>query len=149
MVFFIHCKACTVKILILRRLRSFMMEAMNSQKKKLEALANSISPRHVRQADDDARLKLHVAAVVVNNFSNHLYALIENYCKSEGLEFKELLPLIEETVSRLKDTSPSMTQTGPAIRHDKETIQKHLALLESHPQLKKVYEFLTESIQAS
>ena len=118
-------------------------------KKKLEALANSISPRHVRQADDDARLKLHVAAVVVNNFSNHLYALTENYCKSEGLEFKELLPLIEETVSRLKDTSPSMTQTGPAIRHDKETIQKHLALLESHPQLKKVYEFLTESIQAS
>ena len=118
-------------------------------KKKLEALANSISPRHGGQADDDARLKLHVAAVVVNNFSNHLYALAENYCKSEGIEFKELLPLIEETVSRLKDISPSMTQTGPGIRHDKETIQKHLALLESHPQLKKVYEFLTASIQAS
>jgi predicted short-subunit dehydrogenase-like oxidoreductase (DUF2520 family) len=116
-------------------------------KKKLEALANSISPQHVGQASDNARLKLHVAAVIVNNFSNHLFALAEDYCKSEGIEFRELLPLIAETVSRIKDMSPSKTQTGPAIRHDKETIQKHLALLESHPQLKKVYEFLTASIQ--
>lgn len=115
-------------------------------KKKLEVLANSISPRHVSQANDDTRLKLHVAAVFVNNFTNHLYALAENYCKKEGIDFKELLPLIEETSSRLKENSPSQLQTGPAIRHDNETIQKHLALLEKHPQLKKVYELLTASI---
>jgi predicted short-subunit dehydrogenase-like oxidoreductase (DUF2520 family) len=116
-------------------------------KKKLEALANSISPQHVAQAGDDARLKLHVAAVFVNNFTNYLYALAENYCTKEGIDFKELFPLIEETALRIKNISPSRSQTGPAIRHDEETIQKHLLLLRSQPEMKKVYEFLTESIK--
>ena len=116
-------------------------------KRKLEALANSISPKHVSQAGDDARLKLHVAAVFVNNFPNHLYALAESYCKKEGIDFKELLPLIEETVSRVKDNSPAKTQTGPAVRNDEETIQKHLELLKSHPEMKRIYELLTSSIK--
>ena len=118
-------------------------------KKKLEALALSISPEHAAQADDNARLKLHVAAVIVNNFTNHLYALTEDYCKKEGINFKDLLPLIEETVSRIKNISPSVAQTGPALRQDDETIQKHLSLLNAHPQLKKVYGFLSESIKNS
>lgn len=116
-------------------------------KKKLEALANSISPQHVSQANDDARMKLHVAAVFVNNFTNHLYAIAESYCRKEGIHFKELLPLIEETVSRLKDISPLTSQTGPAVRNDDETLQKHLSLLEAHPEMKKIYEFLSSSIK--
>ena len=118
-------------------------------KKKLAALADSISPQHVSLAGDDGRLKLHIAAVFVNNFTNHLYALAENYCKTEGIDFKELFPLIEETVSRIKDISPSKSQTGPAVRNDEETIQKHLALLDAHPALKKVYQFMTDSIRNS
>jgi predicted short-subunit dehydrogenase-like oxidoreductase (DUF2520 family) len=116
-------------------------------KKMLEALAHSISHDHVAQAGDEARMKLHVAAVIVNNFTNHLYALAEDYCKKEGIDFRELYPLIEETAARIKETSPSKLQTGPAARADEETIQKHLALLKLHPQLKKVYELLTESIR--
>jgi len=118
-------------------------------KKKLESLANSISPQHVAQAGDDTRLKLHVAAVFVNNFTNHLYSLAEDYCKKEGIDFKEMTPLIEETALRIKEIPPSESQTGPAARNDQETIQKHLALLESHPQMRKVYQFLTASIQRS
>lgn len=117
-------------------------------KKILESLAHSIAGDKVTIADDDARMKLHVAAVSVSNFTNHLYALAEDYCKKEGLDFKQLLPLIEETAMRVKTISPQKAQTGPALRHDKETIQKHLELLKDHPQLKKVYELLTESIQS-
>ena len=117
--------------------------------KNLEALAKSISPQHVTQADDNARLKLHVAAVIVNNFTNHLYALAESYCKKEGINFKDLIPLIQETTARLKETSPLQAQTGPAERNDEETIQKHLHLLKEYPQLRKVYEFLSESIKSS
>lgn len=113
----------------------------------LEQLAHSISADKVMEAGDDARLKLHVAAVVVSNLVNHLYFLAEDYCRKEGLDFKQLLPLIEETASRLKDTSPKQVQTGPAIRHDNETIHKHLELLKAHPQLKNIYILLTESIQ--
>ncbi len=113
----------------------------------LTKLAESISPEHVVKATGGEREKIHVAAVVVNNFTNHLYALAEDYCKKEGLNFKELIPLIEETVNRLKINSPSETQTGPALRNDTETINKHLVLLEKYPRLKKVYEALTESIR--
>lgn len=117
--------------------------------KTLQALAYSISPAHVAIAGSDDRLKLHVAAVVVNNFTNYLYALAEAYCKKEGIDFRELIPLIEETAQRLETTSPSETMTGPAARHDQETIKKHLALLEQHPQLQKIYKMISDSITAA
>lgn len=116
-------------------------------KKSLEKLAHSISRIQVMEAGDDARLKLHVAAVVVSNFTNHLYALAQDYCTKEGLDFKQLLPLIRETASRIETISPKEAQTGPALRHDAETIHKHLELLKNHPQLKNIYVLLTESIR--
>jgi predicted short-subunit dehydrogenase-like oxidoreductase (DUF2520 family) len=116
-------------------------------RKKLERLASTISGEQVVLADDQKRLKMHVAAVVVSNFTNHLYKLAEDYCKKEGIDFIQLIPLIEETASRLKTVSPAKSQTGPAIRHDEPTIEQHLKLLDHYPQLKKIYELLTESIQ--
>lgn len=113
----------------------------------LEQLAHSISAEKVVEAGDDARLKLHVAAVIVSNFVNHLYSLAEDYCHKEGLDFKQLLPLIDETASIIKNISPGKSQTGPAVRHDSETIHKHLELLKNHPQLKNIYLLMTESIQ--
>lgn len=112
---------------------------------ELENLAGSISDK-VTEAGDEERLKLHLAAVICNNFVNHLYTLAESYCKKEGMDFKLLHPLIEETAARLKEIPPSQSQTGPALRNDRATIEKHLQLLKNYPQLKKVYEVLTESI---
>jgi predicted short-subunit dehydrogenase-like oxidoreductase (DUF2520 family) len=116
-------------------------------RKKLEQLANSISNGNVTVADDNTRLKIHLAAVFVSNFTNHLYALAESYCKKENLEFNHLIPLVEETALRIKSASPSKVQTGPAIRHDEPTIQQHLSLLEKYPYLKNIYEMMTQSIQ--
>src|SRR5690242_21497823 len=57
----------------------------------------------VVEAGDEQRMKLHLAAVIVNNFVNHLYAMAEMYCKKEGLDFYLLLPLrSEEHTSELK-----------------------------------------------
>jgi predicted short-subunit dehydrogenase-like oxidoreductase (DUF2520 family) len=116
-------------------------------KRTLELLARSIAAEKVTKAGDQDRLKLHVAAVFVSNFTNHLYALAEAYCKREGLDFRQLLPLIEETALRIRDISPKDVQTGPAFRHDAQTIQKHLDLLKGHPQLQQLYQQLTDSIQ--
>lgn len=112
----------------------------------LNQLAQSISPGEVTIVKEGEREKLHVAAVFVNNFTNHLYQLAEEYCKKEGLHFKDLLPLIEETAQRLSTISPAFSQTGPAIRKDETTIKKHLSLLEKYPHLQKVYQFLSDSI---
>jgi predicted short-subunit dehydrogenase-like oxidoreductase (DUF2520 family) len=108
--------------------------------------ANTISDK-VQIADDGLRLKLHLAAVMINNFSNHLYSLAEEYCLKEKADFHLLFPLIGETAHRLQYGSPKQMQTGPAIRHDQATLQKHLQLLAQYPQLRHVYEVLTKSIQ--
>ena len=113
----------------------------------LQLLAQSVSFEEPTPAGTEDRLKLHIAAIVVNNFTNYLYVLAEKYCQKEGINFHQLMPLIEETVRRLKTTSPANSMTGPAIRQDQEIIQKHIELLKDHPQLQKIYKVLTESIQ--
>ncbi|MBD0331921.1 MAG: DUF2520 domain-containing protein [Chitinophagaceae bacterium] len=112
---------------------------------ELEHLALSISDKVV-QADDQTRLKLHIAAVFCNNFVNHIFSLMEEYCKKEGIDFQLLIPLIKETVLNINGLSPSKAQTGPAIRNDQKTIKRHLELLNDHPHLKKMYELFTDSI---
>lgn len=113
----------------------------------LGQLADSISFEYARAAGGTDRLKLHIAAVVVSNFTNHLYTLAEDYCEKEGLDFRQLLPLIRETASRIGTISPRQVQTGPAVRQDSDTILRHLDLLKDHPQLQTVYRLMTDSIR--
>jgi predicted short-subunit dehydrogenase-like oxidoreductase (DUF2520 family) len=112
----------------------------------LENLAATLS-NTVIAAGDEQRVKLHLAAVFCNNFVNHIYKLTEQYCIDEGLDFTLLLPLIKETADRLDAISPSNAQTGPAIRNDENTINKHIELLKSHPDLQNIYILLTQSIR--
>lgn len=107
--------------------------------------AKSIS-HNVIEANDTQRLHYHIAAVFVSNFANHMYALAEIYCNKERLDFKTLIPLIEETTQRVKEISPFLTQTGPAVRDDVFTLSKHLQALSSTPDIKYLYLKLSESI---
>ncbi len=97
-------------------------------------------------ANDEARIQLHLGAVVVSNFTNHLFALADDFCKKEQLDFQLLLPLINETVLRLKNHAPKDVQTGPAIRGDFETVEKHIELLNNYPQMQAFYEVFSKSI---
>ena len=101
---------------------------------------------NVIQASDEERLKYHVAAVLVNNFTNHMFAMANEFCEKEGIDFKKLYPLINETTKRIETHSPQSVQTGPAIREDIYTLGKHLQVLSSHPDLKYLYLKLSESI---
>ena len=111
----------------------------------LELFAKSISNK-VNRCNDWDRLKLHLAAVFVNNFTNHLYTLAADFCKEEAIDFSQLQPLIEETALRLRHHSPAQMQTGPALRKDNATIAKHLRLLAANSNMTSVYLKLTESI---
>jgi len=101
----------------------------------------------VAAADDETRLKLHLAGVIVNNFSNHLYALTAGFCRQEGIPFDLLLPLIGETAGRLSHRDPRDTQTGPAVRGDEITIDKHLKLLDNYKDIKELYRLITFQIK--
>jgi predicted short-subunit dehydrogenase-like oxidoreductase (DUF2520 family) len=111
----------------------------------IEDFAKTIST-NVTKANDEQRLKLHIAAVVVSNFTNHLYKLAEDFCKNEKVDFTLLAPLIKETAERIQHASPADVQTGPAVRNDIFTIEKHLRILSDHPALKYIYIKLTDSI---
>jgi predicted short-subunit dehydrogenase-like oxidoreductase (DUF2520 family) len=101
----------------------------------------------VIEADDVTRLKYHLAATIVNNFTNHLFAMAEKFCVDEHISFSALQPLMEETVLRLRHQSPAGSQTGPAIRNDQNTLQKHMDLLKAYPSILKIYEIFTQEIQ--
>jgi len=122
------------------------IEAENKADLKLLHSLASILSKNVIAISSEKRLKLHLGAVWVNNFSNHLFHLAEDFLKYEELDFNLLMPLINETTRKLNETSPKEAQTGPAKRFDLKTIETHLALLKNDTQ-KKLYQLFTESIQ--
>ena len=91
------------------------------------------------------RKYLHLSATIVNNFTNHLYNNAKDICIENNIPFVLFKNLINETTSNALSLSPRNSQTGPAKRNDRETINKHLELLENNS-FKKVYKTLTESI---
>ena len=93
----------------------------------------------------EQRNYLHVAAVFANNFTNHMYQMANDICTKHDVPFEVLLPLIQETSSKIESLSPSKAQTGPAIRNDQKTIKNHLTLLDESQQ--ELYKIITESIQ--
>ncbi|MCI2228353.1 DUF2520 domain-containing protein [Polaribacter sp. MSW13] len=123
----------------------FCLEATNQKDLiLLEKLAKSIG-KNIYHINSEQRKAIHVAAVFVNNFTNHLYKIGDDICKKNNIPFEILQPLIQETASKIKHLSPEKAQTGPAVRNDKKTIKKHLDLLNKKQQ--KIYKTLTKSIQ--
>jgi predicted short-subunit dehydrogenase-like oxidoreductase (DUF2520 family) len=103
----------------------------------------------LNRVGDEQRLQLHLAAVLVNNFTNHLYAQAFAICQQSGLDFGLLLPIIHQTAQRLGKQDPRQWQTGPALRGDQKTIKTHLALLHSNPKLAQLYRLISSSIRES
>ncbi|MET4081659.1 putative short-subunit dehydrogenase-like oxidoreductase (DUF2520 family) [Pedobacter sp. UYP30] len=112
----------------------------------LESLASKISGK-VRQSNSKERKALHIAAVFACNFSNHLYALAADILEEKGLAFDLIKPLIAETAAKVMENTPFAVQTGPAVRHDEATLASHLAWLADSPNLRKVYESMSDSIK--
>jgi len=100
---------------------------------------------HVYNVDSDQRRSLHVAAVFVSNFTNHLYKIGNDICTEHQVPFEILKPLITETAKKIQTLDPADAQTGPAKRNDSTTINKHLAILTDENQ-KEIYKILTKSI---
>lgn len=113
----------------------------------LAQLAGKLSGA-VHRIDSAQRRQLHLAAIWVNNFTNHLLYIGQQLCEEKGLSFSLLQPLIQETVDKIQQLSPKEAQTGPARRRDVQTIQTHLDMLEA-PLQKKIYQLLSESIKST
>ncbi len=112
----------------------------------LKKLAQSISEKmHI--INSTQRRALHVAAVFVNNFTNHMYKLGSEICQENQVPFSILESLITETASKISTLTPAEAQTGPANRNDQQTISTHLDFLKGNEMRHDIYQLLTQSIQ--
>jgi len=122
----------------------FLIEASDpSFAEELFGLAQKLSS-NVSYADSNDRYQLHIAAVMVNNFTNHLFSLAKEHLDKNHIDFELLKPLLKETVYKLDELNPSEAQTGPAKRGDIEVIEKHLSSLAGRT--KEIYRLLSDSI---
>ena len=101
----------------------------------------------VEEVSSEQRAVVHLSAVFACNFSNHMYHLALKLLSDKGLEFSLLHSLIDETVKKALRNPPNKVQTGPAVRNDHGTLQKHSAMLSEDPELAEIYRLLTAGIQ--
>lgn len=123
------------------------LEAVNKQlATELESLAGKIS-KSVQFLDKDQRASVHLAAVFACNFANYMYSVADDFLRDKKLDFNLLRPLIAETARKVQHHQPAEVQTGPAIRDDKQILEKHLQELSDAPEWQKLYRFVSDSIQ--
>lgn len=101
---------------------------------------------HVQQLSGNDRRWLHLAAVFACNFTNACYAQAARMLESHGVDFRVLLPLIDETTRKIHSLAPKEAQTGPAARHDYNVMEKHMEMLEDTPDLHSMYKLMSEII---
>jgi predicted short-subunit dehydrogenase-like oxidoreductase (DUF2520 family) len=123
-----------------------LLEASDDESAEiLKGLAESLYGK-VYFVDINQRIMLHLAAVFVCNFTNHMFTEGREITSRAGFSFDILVPLIRETVAKAIEAGPENSQTGPAVRHDDNTIEKHLNLLSFSPDLQGIYKNMTNSI---
>jgi predicted short-subunit dehydrogenase-like oxidoreductase (DUF2520 family) len=119
-----------------------------SSEKSMEILRNigqSLSNTVIPVNSDDRRI-LHLGAVMVSNFTNFLYTLADDLIQRNHLPPGILNPLILQTAKNAILGDPRRFQTGPAVRNDTEVIRNHLKMLAQDPEIREIYQLITEKI---
>ena len=100
----------------------------------------------VRTVSSEDRLRLHVAAVLVSNFTNHMFHRAEKWLKEHNLPFDVLRPLIEETWRKAQRMPLAQAQTGPAVRGDQRTLERHQEII-TDDALRELYRLISQDIK--
>ena len=108
-------------------------------------MAQKIS-NNVQYINEEQRKRMHMAAVFASNFTNAMYGTGFDLLEQEGIDPKMLLPLLQNTLDKLKTLHPWQSQTGPARRDDKKVMRSHLKALKKS-ELVEVYKLLSNYIQ--
>lgn len=112
---------------------------------KLRKFAQLMSDIVIECNDEDRRY-IHMSAVYVSNFVNVMLQIGAKLLKEKSLDVSILEPLVRETVDKAFVMGAEKALTGPAVRGDMETVNKHLELLDANKDEKEIYELLTNYI---
>jgi predicted short-subunit dehydrogenase-like oxidoreductase (DUF2520 family) len=95
------------------------------------------------------KARYHAAAVLVSNFHAVLLALGERVLAETGVApdtaRRALRPLFLAAAENLREREGPQALTGPVVRGDVETVQRHLAALASDPEALEVYRVLSRA----
>ncbi|MFR9553142.1 MAG: Rossmann-like and DUF2520 domain-containing protein [Rikenellaceae bacterium] len=112
----------------------------------IEQVANKLST-NVMRMDSEGRKTLHLCGVFASNFTNAIYATAADIARSAEIPFDLLKPLIKETCDKAVSVeNPRTVQTGPAVRGDIKTQQRHMDMLQGNDNLEKIYKILSLQI---
>lgn len=112
---------------------------------QIKAIATQLS-KNINEVNSHQRALLHISAVFACNFTNHFYYIAQQILENNNLNFDLLRPLIQETTDKVMLNMPSEVQTGPAYRNDEQTIEHHLAILQTQPKWQELYQKLSQDI---
>ncbi len=124
----------------------FLVQANNENSK---LIANNIATKissNLFYYSDEQKLKLHLAAVFANNFTNHLIGIAQQILIENEMNPEILNAILDQTFENAKKGNAFENQTGPAVRNDVSTINTHLELLKHQENEKQIYEILSKSI---
>jgi predicted short-subunit dehydrogenase-like oxidoreductase (DUF2520 family) len=99
----------------------------------------------VRLLDESQRMVLHRAAIFGCNFTNAMYAIAYDILREHNIDWQLMLPLLQNTMDKVKTMNPHDAQTGPAQRGDQNVIRLHQEALQDE-QLKEIYRLMTTYI---
>lgn len=123
----------------------FLLEAAGKDNEQILAnLVKSLKAEY-NICTSQKRLQMHTAAAFTTNFVNYMLTLSYEIANPD---FTFLLPSAIEAVRKAFLHTPMAAQTGPALRKDMQTLQKHMQLLEEggYKEHLEVYKMLSECI---
>lgn len=123
----------------------FAEASQDSVRTAIHSLAADLGCKAPRWTDSAERARYHLGAVFANNFSNHVVALLQEYCRASALDPSTYTLMLRATVETAASGDARLLQTGPAARGDQPTLEHHLAMLPE--ELRPIYRALSESIQ--
>ncbi len=102
----------------------------------------------VQVLEEAQRMVLHRAAIFGCNFTNAMYAIAYDILREHNIDWQMMLPLLQNTLDKVKTMNPHDAQTGPAKRGDQNVILMHQEALQD-ARLKEIYRLMTEYIMTS
>jgi len=95
--------------------------------------------------ESEQRKQLHIAAIFACNFSNQMFTIADDLLAEKNIDFKILLPLINQTIAKLDKNKPKTVQTGPAKRNNQTMIHEHINLIKDKG-IKELYQKISANI---
>ncbi len=122
------------------------IEASNPETlENLKILSEKLSCKYYEITEDKRKI-LHLTGVFACNFMNHCVYLGEEILKGADISEEIIKPLLEQSFYKILSQGAFSSQTGPALRNDKISMEKHLEYLQDNKNLSDIYSLLSESI---